>query len=361
MVLAAQAGGEGADGDEEQRPQHDHTAHKADALGQIAEHEVVLGVDDRIVVVGEKAPPEDLPRADGRHAAQLLAGDVRVLVGIEQGHDAVYLIALERVGEKADDEGKPRDPQGDGREDVFPGEPRREEHHAADGAEDDGGAVVALDVHHRHGGQDVGQQLCQRFWLVDVLAHIVQMHGEGEDEADLCKLGGLQAQGAKADPAVVVGAFGVPAEGQRADAQMGEGEQHQRPGAHHVHRPDAGQTAVVDAGEHDGAHKAQQAGHPLHKGVAVAAQAGDGAVEGVPGEAPRRLPQADQSDDAEHRAEHTGGDVGPVGGLEVLSDDLEHHPHPLSKVGHCFIISHRAASGNDFPRAAFCSGRANML
>ena len=66
-----------------------------------------------------------------------------------------------------------------------------------------------------NGHQQVQQQLCQLFWLIDAAAHVVQVHGKGQDKADLCQLCGLKGKAAQFIPGVVVGITGVVADGQR--------------------------------------------------------------------------------------------------------------------------------------------------
>ena len=81
------------------------------------------------------------------------------------------------------------------------------------------------------GHQQVQQQLCQLLWLIDAAAHIVQVHGKGEDEADLCQLSGLEGKAAQLVPGVVIGITGVEADGQRADGHVADeqGGQHKAP------------------------------------------------------------------------------------------------------------------------------------
>ena len=45
---------------------------------------------------------------------------------------------------------------------------------------------------------------------------VIEMHGKGQDKADLGKLGGLQGKAAQLVPAVVVGAARIVADGKRA-------------------------------------------------------------------------------------------------------------------------------------------------
>ena len=137
------------------------------------------------------------------------------------------------------------------------------------------------------GGQQVQQQLCQLLGLVDAAAHVVQVHGKGEDEADLRQLGGLEGEACQLVPGVVVGVARVVADGQRADAHVADeqGGQHQSPGDSHMHRPYLHEAAVVDAGEQQRHAQAQHGCTALHHGAAVVADAGDGTGEFVHGKA----------------------------------------------------------------------------
>ena len=59
------------------------------------------------------------------------------------------------------------------------------------------------------------QQLAQLLWLVEPGAHIVQVHGKGQDKADLGQLRGLQGKAPQLVPGIVVGITRVVADGQR--------------------------------------------------------------------------------------------------------------------------------------------------
>ena len=52
--------------------------------------------------------------------------------------------------------------------------------------------------------------------LVHMIPGVIEMHGKGQDKADLGKLGGLQSKAAQLVPAVVVGAARIVADGKRA-------------------------------------------------------------------------------------------------------------------------------------------------
>ena len=131
------------------------------------------------------------------------------------------------------------------------------------------------------GHQQVQQQLCQLLGLIDAAAHIVQMHGKGENEADLCQFGGLEGKAAQLVPGVVIGITGVEADGQRADGHVADeqGGQHKAPCQGHMHRPHLDEAAVVDAGEQQRKDDAQHRRTGLHQCTAVIADADNGTGE----------------------------------------------------------------------------------
>ena len=97
FVLAAQTGGQGFDRNGKQRPQHQHTAHKPNGFGNVAEDEVVLGLWHVVVVLIEQPTPENAPCADGDQPLVLLQGNVRIggVVHMKQRHNALILVVLE--------------------------------------------------------------------------------------------------------------------------------------------------------------------------------------------------------------------------------------------------------------------------
>ena len=84
------------------------------------------------------------------------------------------------------------------------------------------------------------QQLAQLFRRIEAAADIVQMHGEGKDEAYLCQLGRLEGEAAQFVPGIVVGVARVVADGQRADGHIADDRCAR---LHH------GPAVVADAGE----------------------------------------------------------------------------------------------------------------
>lgn len=95
-----------------------------------------------------------------------------------------------------------------------------------------------MDDADRH--EEMEQQLAQLFRLVEAAADIVQMHGEGKDEAYLCQLGRLEGEAAQFVPGIVVGVARVVADGQRADGHIADDQRgQQRP---HVSTTWTGQT-----------------------------------------------------------------------------------------------------------------------
>ena len=131
------------------------------------------------------------------------------------------------------------------------------------------------------------QQLAQLFRLVEAAADIVQMHGEGKDEAYLCQLGRLEGEAAQLVPGIVVGVARVVANGQRADGHVADDQrgQHEAPCEHHMDGPDIDEAAVVDVGQKDGQQDADGRCARLHHGPAVVADAGELAGELIHGKA----------------------------------------------------------------------------
>ena len=148
------------------------------------------------------------------------------------------------------------------------------------------------------------QQLAQLFRLVEAAADIVQMHGEGEDEAYLCQLGRLEGEAAQLVPGIVVGVARVVADGQRADGHIADDQrgQHEAPCEHHMDGPDIDQAAVVDVGQKDGHQDADGRCARLHHGPAVVADAGDLAGELIHGKAAALLRRPRRQRQHRHRA-----------------------------------------------------------
>ena len=127
------------------------------------------------------------------------------------------------------------------------------------------------------GDGQMQQQLAQLLRLIDAPPHIVQVHRKGQDEADLGQLGGLQGEAAQLVPGVVVGVARIVADGQRADGHVPDEQrrQHQAPGQGHMHRPHLDEAAVVDVGQQQRHHDADEGRNALHQRAAVVADAGD--------------------------------------------------------------------------------------
>ena len=183
-----------------------------------------------------------------------------------------------------------------------------------------------------NGHQQVQQQLCQLFWLVDAAAHVVQVHGKGQDKADLCQLCGLKGKAAQFIPGVVVGITGVVADGQRADGHVADDQrgQHQTPRQHNVHRPHLYKAAVVHAGEQQRNHDANGGSARLHQCAAVVANADDGTGHLVGGKAVALLscPRG-QCQHRHHAAENAQQQIHLIGALKILSNAIQ-RKHRLS-------------------------------
>ena len=148
------------------------------------------------------------------------------------------------------------------------------------------------------------QQLAQLFRLVEAAADIVQMHGEGKDEAYLCQLGRLEGEAAQLVPGIVVGVARVVADGQRAEGHVADDQrgQHEAPCEHHMDGPDVDEAAVVDVGQKDGHQDADGRCARLHHGPAVVADAGDLAGELIHGKAAALLRRPRRQRQHRHRA-----------------------------------------------------------
>ena len=177
-----------------------------------------------------------------------------------------------------------------------------------------------------NGHQQVQQQLGQFLGLIDVAAHVVQMHGKGEDEADLGQLCGLEGKAAQLVPGVVVGITGVVADGERADRNVADeqGGQNQAPGQHHMHRPHLDKAAVVDAGQQQSNDQTDAGRTGLHQRAAVIADAGDLAGDLVHGKAVSllRRPRG-QRHTGHHAAENTQQKINFIRPPEILPNALQ--------------------------------------
>ena len=131
------------------------------------------------------------------------------------------------------------------------------------------------------------QQLAQLLRLVEPGPHIVQVHGKGQDKADLGQLCGLQGKAPQLVPGIVVGITRVIADGQRADAHIAQHQrgQHHAPGQGHVHRPHLHQAAVIDIGQQHRNDQPDEGCTRLHRRPAVIAQPGDLACDLIHGKA----------------------------------------------------------------------------
>ena len=170
------------------------------------------------------------------------------------------------------------------------------------------------------------QKLYQLLWLVDAAAHIVQVHGKGQDKADLCQLCGLKGKAAQLVPGVVVGITGVVADGQRADGYVADDQrgQHQTPRQHNVHRPHLYKAAVVHAGEQQRDHDAKHRRTGLHQRAAVIANADDGTGHLVGGKAVALLscPRG-QRQHRHNTAENAQQQIHLIGALKILSNAIQ--------------------------------------
>ena len=183
-----------------------------------------------------------------------------------------------------------------------------------------------------NGHQQVQQQLCQLFWLIDAAAHVVQVHGKGQDKADLCQLCGLKGKAAQFIPGVVVGITGVVADGQRADGHVADDQrgQHKTPRQHNVHRPHLYKAAVVHAGEQQRNHDANGGSARLHQCAAVVANADDGTGHLIGGKAVALLGcPGGQCQHRHHAAENAQQQIHLIGALKILSNAIQ-RKHRLS-------------------------------
>ena len=202
QVLAPRPGQERPDDDGEQHPQHHAAAHKARRVADPAEDEVVVGVGHAVVAAAEHPVAKDAAAAQRDLAALLLVDDVLpdglagspagLVFGVHHGEDAVPLVALaDLIAEKGEGRSHSRPCRRQRPDDIPPAQPRRKHHAAADDGVDDGRAVITLHMDDEDGGRQMEQQLAQLLRLVDAAPHIVQVHREGQDEADLGQLRGL--------------------------------------------------------------------------------------------------------------------------------------------------------------------------
>ena len=177
-----------------------------------------------------------------------------------------------------------------------------------------------------NGHQQVQQQLCQLLWLVDAAAHVVQVHGKGQNKADLCQLCGLKGKAAKLVPRVVVGITGVVADGQWADGYVADDQcgQHQTPRQGNMHRPHLYKAAVVHAGEQQRDHDANDGSARLHQCAAVVANADDGTGHLVGGKAIALLGcPGGQRQHRHNAAENAQQQIDLIGALKILSNAIQ--------------------------------------
>ena len=218
-----------------------------------------MGVGDAVIAAAENTVAEDaagtqrdlppLLLVDDVLPDSLAGGPARFVFRVDDGEDAVPLVALaDFIAEKAERHGHGHGRRRDGPDDIFPAQASGEHHAAGDDAVDDGRAVVTLDVDDEDGDQHVQQQLAQLLGLVDLTTDIVQVHGKGQDKADLCQLGGLEGKAAQLVPGVVVGVACIVANGQRADGHIADeqGGEHHAPGDGNVDWPHLDEAPVID-------------------------------------------------------------------------------------------------------------------
>ena len=337
-ILAAAAHRKGADDQGDQHPQHHHAAHKAQGVAHPAEDEVVVGVGHAVVFPAEHPVAEDASRAQGHLAPVLLVDDVAPhifaggpaggVLGVDDRQDAVPLIALaDAVAQEQEGRRHRRNGRRQGRHDILPAQPGGEHHAAANDAVDDGGAVVALDVDQQDRRHQVRQQLGQLPGLVDPAADIVQVHGKGQDKADLGQLGGLEGEASQPVPGIVVGVAGVVADGQRPQSQVvdEQGGQHQPPGERHMEGPHLDQAAVVHRGQQQGDEHPRPRGSRLDQRPAVIPDAGDLAGDLVHRKAAALLRcPGGQHQHGHGAAEQAQQQIDLVGPFRIHSNGFEH-------------------------------------
>ena len=161
-----------------------------------------MGVRHTVITAAKQPVAKDASRTKRDLAALLLVDDVLpdgfaggpagLVIGIDDGKDAVPLVSLANlVAEKGERRRHGHCRRRDCPQDILPAQARRKHHAAADDGIDDGGAVIALNMDDEDGHGQMQQQLAQFLWLVEPGAHIVQVHGKGQDKADLGQLRGL--------------------------------------------------------------------------------------------------------------------------------------------------------------------------
>ena len=324
-----------------------------------------MGVGDAVVAALEQAVAEDAARADGDLAPLLLINDVlpdrlagcpaRLIVGVDDREDAVPLVALaDLVAEEGEGHGHRRREGGKRPDDILPAQTGGKQHTAADDAVDDGRAVIALNVDDGDGHKEMEQQLAQLLRLVEPAADVVQVHGEGEDEADLRQLGGLEGEAAQLIPRVVVGVACIVADGQRADAHVADDQrgQHEAPCEGHMDGPDVDEAAVVDVGQEDGHRDADGGCACLHHGPAVVADAGDLAGQPIHGEAVSLLCGPRRQRQHSHRAaEQAEQEIGLVRPLPISLNAFQKST--------TFLVSQkpRLTAGRNIPLPYYTAGR----
>ena len=236
-----------------ENPQHQQAAHKAQGLADEGEDEVVVHLRDILVVSGEDALAPELARTQGDASqALLIAAAGGVEVGVKEGDKAHPLVL---VHEAVPDHRQGSDGQAAGAEDILPGQPGGKEHTAGDAQEHDGRSMVALEHDEQHRYSGMAEHRHQNSGLVEVVLHLLQVVGEGDDKGELEQLRGLEGEPHKRDlqPGHVIGT---------ADAQN-KGEQHQEVGRWQMEPPQIRHGLVVNAGDHHHGTAAQAGGDDL--------------------------------------------------------------------------------------------------
>ena len=171
------------------------------------------------------------------------------------------------------------------------------------------------------------QQLAQLFGLIDPVADVVQVHGKGQDEADLGQLSGLEGKAAQLVPGIVVGVAGIVADGEGPQGQVvdHQGGQNQPPGEDHMEWPDLDQLPVVDGGQQQRRRNPQDRGRRLDQGPAEIADAGDLAGDLIHCKAAALFRRPGGQHQHRHgAAEQTEKQIDLVGPFGIQSNAFEH-------------------------------------
>ncbi len=166
------------------------------------------------MVIGKKADTKDLAGAKGIQPRQLLKGHRLKVLGVLGGEDTEDALPLE-IGEepKPHHRGQHRRPS-HGSQDEFAGKTRHKEHNHRNGGHHQGHAGIPLEQHHPHPDAGVDENRYQYPGVVQILPHLCQMPGEGEDKSNLPYLAGLHRGNPQIQPAAVVRAgAGIPKKG----------------------------------------------------------------------------------------------------------------------------------------------------